>query len=134
MDKLGYFADLSSDRFAFFTKEPNRGGCSVLTHISSPADRVWRSCHERIETTNADGSRIATVHILSDRMGPNRFIVRTATGGKLATYNTAGYFGLAQFEDKYDLLLDTTGQKNAATVRCDLGSCERASDLRDAEF
>ena len=132
--KVGYFADLSSDRFAFFTKDPYRDGCSVLTHISSPADRVWRSCHERIETTNADGTRIATVHILSDGIGPNRFIVRTATGGKLATYNTAGYFGLAQFEDGNDLLLDTTGKKKAATVRCDLSGCERASDLRDAEF
>ena len=106
----------------------------MLTLVSSPADRVWRSCDERIETANADGSRIATVDILSDRIGPNRFIVRNAAGGKLATYNTAGSFGLAQFEDKYDLLLDTTGQRYAAIVRCDLGGCERASDLRDAEF
>ncbi len=134
-DKLGYFADLSSDRFAFFTAEPSRGGCSVLTLISSPADRVWRSCDERIETANPDGSRIATVDIevLPDRMGTNRVIVRNAAGGKLATYNTAGYFGLAQFEDKYDLLLDTNGQRYAAIVRCDLGGCERASDLRNAE-
>ena len=134
VDKVGYFADLSSDRFAFFSKDPYRDGCSVLTHISSPADRVWRSCDERIDTTNEDGSRIATVHILSDGLGPGRFNVRTATGRKLATYNTAGYFGRAQFEDRNDLLLDTTGRRYAATVRCDLSGCERASDLRDAEF
>jgi hypothetical protein len=134
VDRVGYFADLSSDQFAFYTKDPYNGGCSVLTHVSRPADRIWRSCGERIEAMNPDGTRVAAIHILSDGMGPGRVVVHTATGGRLATYDVAGYFGLIRFEDKFDLLLDSTGKKYAAMVRCDLGGCERASNLRDAQF
>ncbi len=126
----GSFADLSSNQFAYYTKDPYRGGCTVLAHVDDPTDRVWRSCRERIDTINPDGTRLATIHILADGIGPDQVILRRNTGARLATYNTSGWFGAVQFEDRLRLLLRTNGKKYAATVRCDTAGCERASRLR----
>ena len=134
LDRAGTFADLSSDQLAYFTKDPYRDGCQVLTRLSRPANRIWRSCTERVHTMNVDGSRMATIDILSDGIGPNRVVLRRHTGARLATYDTQGFFGEVQFEDRTHLLLDTTGKKYAATVRCTPAGCERASRLRKAAF
>ncbi len=135
MDKIagrvGYEADLSSDRLASFTKDPYLGGCSVVTTLSDPGDQLWRSCGRRVETFSPGGTRMATIHILSDGIGPSEVWLRKS-GGKLLAHYTSEWFGLLWWESDASLLLDTNGKTKSATVRCLVADCERASDLRAA--
>ena len=128
--KPTYAADISSDRLAYFTKDPYNGGCSVVSMITAPDKRLWKSCGERIEDFNNSGNRIATVHILSDGLGPNRVWERTVSGTLLASYTVGYYFGAIEWETNTDLLLDAYGPKKWATVRVSEGDAERASELR----
>jgi WD40 repeat protein len=131
-DRPGYLADLATDRLATYTRDPYDGGCTKLVRISAPTDVLWRSCSDRITALSPAATRMATIHILSDGLGPNRVTLRGAHGGALASY-TAQWFGLITFETNKALLLDTNGTKKSALVRCTLEGCVRASDLRDVE-
>ncbi|CAN5343078.1 hypothetical protein BH09ACT12_BH09ACT12_09710 [soil metagenome] len=128
--KSAYEADLSSDRLAFFTKDPYNGGCSVTTTLSRPRTRLWRSCREAVLEFSPDGQRIVTTHKLADGIGPSKVWERMIDGEKLASYTVGAYFGLVGWESESDLLLDAYGRKNGATVRCSEGTCERASSVR----
>jgi hypothetical protein len=125
----GYAGDLSADVFAAYTKDPYNGGCTVVSKIST-GEQLWKSCKERVETFNADGSRMATIDILSDGIGPAWAAARAITGKKLGVYQVRnGWFGAIDFETTTALLLQTNGFRKAATVRCTDTTCERASDL-----
>lgn len=126
--RVGYAADIAADRVASYTKDPYRGGCTVVTTISTQ-ERLWRSCGERVDTFSPDGTRMATIHLLSDGIGPSDVWLRKAEGRKLAHYST-GWFGAITFESESALLLDANGRKKAVTVRCELSHCERATALR----
>ncbi len=127
-DRVGYTADIAAGRLASLTGDPYQGGCSVVTDLGARPTTLWRSCGERADEFSPDGSRVATVHILSDGIGPSRVTVRTTDGGKkLASYDVKGWFGRLHWESDTALLLDTYGQKKWATVRCDVGTCDRAS-------
>jgi hypothetical protein len=126
--RVGYLADIRADRVASFTKDPYLDGCSILTDLRN--NRLSKSCKERITAVSPSGSRVATIHILSDGLGPNSVTLRRAAGGALATYEAPYYFGRIGFEDDTSLLLDTYGQRRWATVRCAVDDCERASKLR----
>jgi hypothetical protein len=129
----GYVGDLSADVVGTFTKDPYDGGCTVVSRIST-GQRLWRSCTEAVAAFNADGSRIATVGILSDGPGPGRVDARTITGRHLGRYQVgSGWFGEIRFENPTALLLDVNGARKAFTARCVATACERASDLRPAE-
>jgi len=125
----GYAADLSHGLFASYTKDPYNGGCSVLASVGSPDTRIWTTCNQRIVAFNPDATRVATIHILSDGLGPREVQVHRTTGARLAAYTIDGWFGQVEFESRYDLLLGASGQTWTATVRCNLGGCVRASDV-----
>ncbi|MGA8258135.1 MAG: hypothetical protein WB767_16320 [Nocardioides sp.] len=124
-----YFADISSNRLAYFTKDPYDGGCSVLTRLDKPRKTLWRSCAEAVREVSPDGRRIATTHKLADGLGPSRVLERTAAGRHLATYDAPYFFGTIRWESNTALLLDVYGRKNGATARCTEAVCERAADL-----
>ncbi|WP_310526653.1 hypothetical protein [Nocardioides sp.] len=119
--------DIGNDLLATYTKDPYRGGCAVLSRLSDPGVRLWKSCTERIEAFSTDGDRMATVHILSDGIGPGEVRERELDGTLLGDYTT-GWFGQIGFESDTDLLLEINGDTQASTVRCSEGSCENATD------
>ena len=130
--RVGYFADIRADRLASYTRDPYQGGCSVLTDLRATPHRLSSSCDERVTAVSPDGRRIATIHILSDGLGPNAIRVRRASGGAaLVTYQTPGWFGLIRWENDTSLLMDTYGRHQWATVRGELEHVERASRLFD---
>ena len=126
--RTGYAADIRADRVATFTKDPYQGGCSVVTTLQG-RDPLWRSCSQRVATFAPRGTRMATIHILSDGLGPRDVLLRKARGKVLAHYS-AQWFGALDWESDRKLLLDTNGTEKSATVRCLVADCERASDLR----
>jgi hypothetical protein len=119
--------DIGNDLLASYTKDPYLGGCVVLTRLSDPSTRLWKSCSERIDAISPDGDRMATVHILSDGVGPGEVWEREIDGSLLGDYTT-GWFGRIGFENDTDLLLEINGDTQASTARCSEGSCENASD------
>lgn len=119
--------DIGNDLLATYTKDPYAGGCVRLSRLSSPSTRLWKSCSERIEAFSPDGERMATVHILSDGLGPNEVREREIDGTLLGDYAT-GWFGQIAFESNTKLLLEVNGDTMASTVRCSEGACENASD------
>lgn len=126
----GYLADLSADRLGTFTKDPYLGGCAVLRVLSRPGEVLSRSCDERATAVSPSGLRVATIHILSDGIGPQGVTVRRDTGPRLADYRAAGWFGRVDFETDRALLLETSGRERQAVVRCAGTACERASWTR----
>ena len=125
----GYAADLSADLFAAYTGDPYRNGCTVVRKVST-GQQVWKSCKERVAEFNADGTRMATIDLLSDGIGPGYVAVRDTAGHRLGAYTVnRGWFGSIDFETTTALLLETNGARKAATVRCTDTGCERASDL-----
>ena len=131
--RWGYAGDLSSDLVAHFTKDPYLGGCTVLRRLST-GERLWRSCQERVTELTTDGTRMATVDLLADGLGPGYVAMRSITGQKYGAYRVhRGWFGDIYFETPTALLFEANGPRKAATVRCTDTGCERASDLRKAE-
>lgn len=129
--RVGYAADITAGRLASFTGDPYDDGCSVVTDLRRHPHRLWRSCQERVEEFAPSGDRIATVHILSDGLGPTKVRARATDGGKLlATYTVGAWFGRLSWESDSSLLLDTYGKKKWATIRCDRATCDRATRLR----
>lgn len=127
--RVGYLASIAADRVASYTRDPYNDGCSVLSTLSS--SRLSRSCSERVAAIAPDGSRIASIHILSDGLGPSSVNVRESSGTLLATYEAPYFFGTIRWETSTALLMDTYGQRRWATVRCEIDDCERASKLQD---
>lgn len=119
--------DIGNDLLASYTKDPYLDGCMVVSRLSDPSTRLWRSCTERVAAFSPDGDRIATVHILSDGIGPGEVWERELDGTLLGDYTT-GWFGRIAFEDDTDLLLEVNGDTQSSTVRCSEGDCENATD------
>jgi hypothetical protein len=125
--RTGYAADITGDRLASYTRDPYAGGCSRVTTLSGK--RLWRSCRERVAAFSPEGRRMATVHILSDGLGPTQVWARKARGRLEATYTTE-WFGAIGWENESALLLEANGRRHATTARCAAGECERAEKLR----
>ena len=103
---------------ATFTKDPYDGGCTLVTRITT-GTRLWKSCTEAVAAFSTDASRIATVGILSDGVGPGRVDARTISGQHLGRYQVnAGWFGSIEFESSTALLLEVNGARKAFTARC----------------
>ena len=128
--QVGYIADLRADRLGTFTEDPYLDGCTVLRRLSAPGEVLSRSCDERAAAISPSGRRIATIHILSDGLGPREVSVRRDTGRKLGDYRVAGWLGRIDFESDRALLLEASGTKRQAVVRCVAAECERASRTR----
>ena len=130
----GYIGDLSADVVGTFTKDPYDGGCTEVRRISSGA-LLWRSCTEQVAAFNADATRIATIGIMSDGIGPGRVDARTIGGQHLGRYQVrAGWIGTISFETPTALLLEVNAGHKAFTARCTGAACERASDLSPAQM
>ena len=127
--KAGNFASVAHDLLGFFNKDPFNGGCQVLTHLDDPADVLWTNCDERIEALSPDGKRVATIALLSDGIGPADVMVRKIGGAPVVHYSIGGYFGRIWWETGTKLLMEANGKTQAATVRCKVDVCNRASDL-----
>ena len=130
-DRAGYNADIRADRLAVYTKDPYRGGCSVVSRLSAPHSSLWRSCRERVQVFAPSGGRLASIPILTDGLGPRDVFLRSTGGRLLAHYRTAGWFGAIDWESARALLLDTNGAEKSATVRCVVAAT--ASGPRDCD-
>ena len=86
-----------ADRLGTFTDDPYLDGCTVLRRLSAPGEVLSRSCDERAAAVSPSGRRIATIHILSDGLGPREVSVRRDTGRQLGDYRVAGWFGRIDF-------------------------------------
>lgn len=129
--KQSNYASAAHDLLGYFSKDPQiDGGCQVLAHLSDPGDVLWTNCDERIEAVSPDGKRVATIPLLSDGIGPADIVLRKIGGTALAQYTINGFFGRIWWETPTKLLMEANGRVQAATVRCKVTSCNRASDLR----
>ncbi len=133
ISKRSNYASLAHDLLGFFNKDPFVGGCQVLAHLSDPTDVLWTNCDERIDAVSPDGRRVANIPLLSDGIGPADIVLRRINGQELAHYTIAGHFGAVWWETPTKLLFDATGKTTAATVRCKVADCNRATDLRPPE-
>ena len=70
--KQGNYASVAHDLLGYYSKDPQRGGCQVLAHLSDPGDVLWTSCDERIDAVSPDGKRVATIPLLTDGLGSPR--------------------------------------------------------------
>ncbi len=128
--KQSNYASVAHDLLGYYSKDPQRGGCQVLAHLSDPGDVLWTSCDERIDAVSPDGKRIATIPLLTDGLGARDVVVRKANGKRLAHYTVDFFFGRVWWETGTKLLMDANGKAQAATVRCEVADCNRATDLR----
>jgi hypothetical protein len=126
-DRPGGIASIDHDLLATYTGDPYMGGCTVLSRLTRPGRVLWRSCRERVDALSPDGTRMATIGILVDGIGPSSVTQREVDGTPLASYS-AYWFGRFSWEDPTTMLLETHGRKRSATVRCDLADCEDATD------
>ncbi|GAB3197231.1 hypothetical protein GCM10027062_08510 [Nocardioides hungaricus] len=123
-------ADIGADRLSTFTGDPYQGGCTVVSSLRRPRQVLWRSCEDRPIAFSPNGRRMVTTDILSDGLGPGEVTARTTKGGKrLAAYRTY-WFGAIAWETDRALLMDANTRRRAATVRCVVAECERASAVR----
>jgi len=127
--RTGGAADITADRLGSYTGDPYDGGCYVLSSLRHPARILWRSCSDRALEFSPSGRRVATVGITDDGIGPRMVTVRRVQGGAALTRYQSQWFGELRWETATALLLDTNGKRKAATIRCVLTDCERASDL-----
>jgi hypothetical protein len=128
--KRGNYASVAHDLLGYFSKDPQFGGCQVLAHLSDPGDVLFTNCDERIDAVSPDGRRVANIPLLSDGIGPADIVLRKANGTLLAHYTIDNFFGRVWWETNTKLLFDANGKTKAATVRCQVADCNRASDLR----
>ncbi len=127
----GYFADIRADRVATLTNGPHTSACSVLTALSAPRRTVWRSCNQAVVASSPNGRRLLTQYIRMD--GPvGQLSVHGSHGRLFVTYRTEGSFGRSAWGNNRSVLVQTSGTKKAAIVRCHVNACERATKLIDA--
>ena len=127
--KYSNFASQAHDLLGFYNKDPYHGGCQVLAHLSDLTHVLWTNCDERIEAVSPDGKRVATIALLADGIGPADVMVRKVGGAPVVHYSISGYFGRIWWETGTKLLMDANGKTQAATVRCKVDVCNRATDL-----
>lgn len=127
VSKRANFADIEHDLLGFYTRDPYSGGCTKVTRLSAPSTTVWRSCDDRVWDVSPDGTRLATVDLLSDGLGPGVVTIREIDGTAVSRYGT-GWFDAIGWESPTTVLLGVNGAKRSATVRCTLSACENATD------
>ncbi len=120
-------ADIEHDLLAFYTRDPYAGGCTKLVRLSDPSTKLWRSCDHRVWDISPDGTRLATIDLLSDGVGPGVVTIREIDGSAVARYST-GWFSSVEWESPDIVLLGVNGTKKSATVRCTATACENATD------
>ncbi|MGN0065991.1 MAG: hypothetical protein ACI379_17280 [Nocardioides sp.] len=126
----GGIVDLQHGLLGGYTGDPYRNGCFKVVKLDRPGRTLWKSCSERVEEFNTDGTGFATVHILSDGIGPSEVYTRTLDGTLTARYRTS-WFGEIRYESPATVLLEANGRRKSALVRCTTTACENATDPVD---
>jgi hypothetical protein len=67
--------------------------------------------------------------LLSDGIGAAVVMLRKINGAPLVRYSIQGWFGAIWWETPTKLLMEANGKTQAATVRCKVDVCNRATDL-----
>ncbi len=125
-------AHIAADRLVVMVPNPETPyeDCQKTVRLSDPTDVIWRSCTNIPLEFSPDASRMITVDIRADGIGPRSIDIRRPAGGLVATYRAPMWFGFTEWESVSELLLQPVGKTFLAAVRCDLaGQCERASRL-----
>ena len=125
-------AHIAADRLVVMVPDPETPyeDCQKTVRLSEPTDVLWRSCKNIPLEFSPDASRMVSVDIRADGIGPRDIAVREAGGGLVATYRAPMWFGFTEWESDTELMLQPVGKTFLAAVRCDLaGACERASRL-----
>lgn len=125
--KAANVADIEHDLLAFYTRDTYSGGCTRMVRLSEPSTTLWRSCDDRVWGISPDGTRLATIDLLSDGLGPDVVTIRKIDGSALARYRT-GWFSSVEWESTDTVLLGVNGTRKSATVRCTATACENATD------
>lgn len=125
--KRSNYASIAQNLLGYFDKDPQAGGCQVLTHLTNQPDRLWTNCKERIEAGSPSGTRFATIPLLTDGLGAANITVRKASGAAVVRYRIDGFFGAITWENNFKLLMQANGAVKAALVRCKVEDCNRAS-------
>lgn len=125
--KRSNYASVAQNQLGFFSKDPQAGGCQVLTHLTNQSDVLWTSCSERIEAASPGGTRFAMIPLLTDGLGAANITVRKASGAAVVRYRIDGFFGAITWETNFKLLVQANGAVKAALVRCKVEDCNRAS-------
>jgi hypothetical protein len=128
-------ADISANRLV--VRVPNPGDpfaeCQKTVELSDPSVVLWRSCRDISLAFSPDGTRMVTIFIGTDGIGPDVVQLRRQDGRVLRTLRAPGYFGFIEWESDRRVLLQPVGQKYVAAVRCGpAGECRRASRLYEA--
>jgi len=103
--------------------------CTFVAHLSTPRQRMWKSCEEQVVALSPDGRRMVT----TDRrvflgFGRVRFLVmRTVTGRELGRW-TAERFTDVRWETDSAISFRVDGRTTTAMVRCTPKRCRAASD------
>ncbi len=103
-------ADIEHDLLAFYTRDPYVGGCTKLVRLSDPSTTLWRSCDHRVWDISPDGTRLATIDLLSDGVGPGDVTIREIDGSAVARYGT-GWFSSVEWESADTVLLGVNGRR-----------------------
>lgn len=130
--RTGYAADIRADRLAVLTGDPYQGGCSILSTLAAPDRSLWRSCDQAVTGFSPSGTRVTTVYLQSDGLGPGTVEVHR-THGKLVDRYSTYFFGEVYWESADTLLMLAHGKTKSAWVRCTGAVCERTSRLRDSQ-
>ncbi len=137
ISKRSHRADVANNRLAYFTRDPYRGGCTVVAKLSNPSRKLWRSCSERVDAFSPGGKRMTTVALLADGLGPNRVGLRSRRGKALASYRVGkrGYIGQAVWGGPNDstLTLQVNGPRWSTVAECAKRSCTRVAGLTRSE-
>lgn len=125
-------ADIGANRLVVNTADPKDpfGACQRTVELSRPSVVLWRSCQDRPLAFSPDGTRMVTIFIGTDGIGPSAVQIRRQGGRVLRTLRAPMFFGFVEWESNHRLLLQPVGRKYVAAVRCrSRGECVRASRL-----
>ncbi|MBB6628177.1 hypothetical protein H5V45_12680 [Nocardioides sp. KIGAM211] len=125
----GYVADIRADRVGTFSRTAEGSvGSSFVTSLAKPRTTLWRSSQQAVLAIAPSGRRLLTTYLNTD--GPiGQLEVHGATGRKLVTYRTPGFFDAAAWETNQALLLTVQERDGSGVtlVRAQGTDLERAS-------
>lgn len=132
VEQRTFFANAAADILVLQVRDQRGpyGRCMRYTTLSDPSATAWYSCGHRPAAASANGSRLLTVDLLSDGLGPRTVDLRRADGTLVHRYRT-DLFGSAGFDRQGALVLSTQSRRSATVALCDnQGDCVRSTAVR----
>lgn len=131
-DQRGYFANSAADTLVLKVRGDDGpyGFCMRYTTLSDPSTTTWYSCEHRPAAVSANGSRLLTIDLLTDGLGPRTVDLRRVDGTLVHRYRT-GLFGSVGFDRQGALVLSAQSRRSATVALCDhQGDCVRSTAVR----